>query len=184
MHRTIEIEQLLQENETLMEHLALLDRLGLPDAWICAGYIRSLIWGLALTDKQDIDVVYYDATDTSEATEKQYEEKLKSWQPLPWSVKNQARMHHKNNLPPYRSTCDAIAHFPETVTAIAAKLTDGQFQLYLAYGAEDLHTRTIRPTPLFSKGKPKHAIFQKRVIDKDWDKRRDLRIAYQFETNS
>jgi len=121
VQETNEIYQSLYENETLREQLILVDRLGLPDAWICAGYIRSLVWGLTLTGEQDIDVVYYDATDTSEATEKQYEEQLKSWQPLPWSVKNQARMHLKNGLPPYQSTCDAIAHFPETVTAIAAK---------------------------------------------------------------
>ncbi|WP_404276960.1 nucleotidyltransferase family protein [Exiguobacterium undae] len=184
MQGTNEIYNSLSENETLREQLMLVDRLGLPDAWICAGYIRSLIWGLTLTEKQDIDVVYYDTADRSEETEKQYEEQLKSWKPLPWSVKNQARMHLKNELPPYQSTCDAIAHFPETVTAIAAKLTDGQFQLYLAYGAEDLHTRTIRPTPLFSKGLPRHAIFQQRVTDKGWDKRSDLRIACQFETNS
>ncbi|MCK2157293.1 nucleotidyltransferase family protein [Exiguobacterium sp. 17-1] len=180
MQETNEIHHALRENETLREQLILVDRLGLPDAWICAGYIRSLIWGLTLTEEQDIDVVYYDVTDRSEATEKHYEEQLKSWQPLPWSVKNQARMHLKNELPPYQSTCDAIAHFPETVTAIAAKLTDGQFQLYLAYGAADLQTRTIRPTPLFSKGLPRHAIFQKRVTDKRWDKRSDLRIVDRF----
>ncbi|WP_214849309.1 nucleotidyltransferase family protein [Exiguobacterium sp. s138] len=180
MQETNEIYQSLYENETLREQLILVDRLGLPDAWICAGYIRSLVWGLTLTGEQDIDVVYYDATDTSEATEKQYEEQLKSWQPLPWSVKNQARMHLKNGLPPYQSTCDAIAHFPETVTAIAAKLTDGQLQLYLAYGAADLQTRTIRPTPLFSKGLPRHTIFQKRVAGKGWDKRSDLRIVDRF----
>ena len=180
MQGTNEIYQSLHENETLREQLILVDRLGLPDAWICAGYIRSLIWGLVLTAEQDIDVVYYDATDTSEETEKQYEEQLKSWQPLPWSVKNQARMHLKNELPPYQSTCDAIAHFPETVTAIAAKLTDGQLQLYLPYGAADLQTRTIRPTPLFSKGLPRHVIFQKRVTGKGWDKRSDLRIVDRF----
>jgi len=89
-------------------------------------------------------------------------------------------MHLKNELPPYQSTCDAIAHFPETVTAIAAKLTDGQLQLYLPYGAADLQTRTIRPTPLFSKGLPRHVIFQKRVTGKGWDKRSDLRIVDRF----
>ncbi|QNR21124.1 nucleotidyltransferase family protein [Exiguobacterium sp. Helios] len=180
MQETNDIYHVLSENEILHEQLTFVDRLGLPDAWICTGYIRSLIWGLTLTEEQDIDVVYYDATDTSEATEKQYEALLKSWQPLPWSVKNQARMHLKNELPPYQSTCVAIAHFPETVTAIAAKLTDGQFQLYLAYGASDLQTRTIRPTPLFSKGLPHHTIFQKRVADKGWDKRHDLQIVNQF----
>lgn len=184
MQETAEMRQQLEAHEELQENLLLVEKLELPDAWICAGYIRSLIWGMALTSAQDIDVVYFDASDVSEATEKQYEALLKSRKPLPWSVKNQARMHLKNELPPYTSTCDAIAHFPETVTAIAAKLTDGQFQLYLAYGAKDLHTRTIRPTPPFSKGLPRHAIFQQRVTDKGWDKRSDLRIICQFETNS
>jgi len=46
MQETNEMYQSLHENETLREQLILVDRLGLPDAWICAGYIRSLIWGL------------------------------------------------------------------------------------------------------------------------------------------
>ena len=50
---------------------------------------------------------------------------LRSYLPtIPWSVKNQARMHIANNIPPYSSAVDAISKFPETATALGVKLDD------------------------------------------------------------
>ncbi|WP_251360287.1 nucleotidyltransferase family protein, partial [Staphylococcus aureus] len=43
---------------------------------------------------------------------------------IPWSVKNQARMHVVNNMPPYSSSVNAISKFPETATALGVTLDE------------------------------------------------------------
>lgn len=73
----------------------------------------------------DIDVIYFDSSNTNELEEKKIENKLKVLVPkIPWSVKNQARMHVINNMEPYFSSIDGISKFPETVTALGVKLDD------------------------------------------------------------
>ncbi|MCY1690968.1 nucleotidyltransferase family protein [Exiguobacterium sp. SL14] len=143
---------------------------------MCLGVLRSKIWGIDQNAQSDIDIVYFDPSDISEATEKRHERQLCKWVDLPWSVKNQARMHLVNELPPYASAQDAIAQFPETVTAIGVTKRD-KFQLYLPYGASDFTDRVIRPTPSFQVGTDRHSIFQRRVNEKGW--RDDPRLHIQ-----
>ncbi|MEK4648003.1 nucleotidyltransferase family protein [Exiguobacterium sp. FSL W8-0210] len=95
---------------------------------------------------------------------------------LPWSVKNQARMHTINELPPYTSAQDAISKFPETVTAIGVTRRP-DFELYLPYGAGDFRDRIIRPTPHFQIDTERHLIFQRRVIEKRWQDNTGLHIC-------
>jgi uncharacterized protein len=69
---------------------------------------------------------------------------------LPWSVKNQARMHVRNGDRPYRSSVDAMFHWPETATAIALKLHDDDaLELAAPFGVDDLLAMVVRPTPHF-----------------------------------
>ncbi|MGI1805499.1 nucleotidyltransferase family protein [Exiguobacterium sp. TDN 0502] len=153
--------------------LLLVERLQLPDWWICAGVLRSMIWNVGVPS--DVDVVYFDRDDQSEDTEKYYESCLRKFSNHPWSVKNQARMQIVNDLPPYPSAREAIAQFPETVTAIGVtKRPD--FELFLPYGAEDYAERIIRPTPAFRSGTDRHAIFKQRVHDKGWNDDPSLQI--------
>lgn len=50
----------------------------------------------------DVDVIYFDAENTDELEKKKYEQQLLSMsRNVPWSVKNEARMHIVNNMPPY-----------------------------------------------------------------------------------
>lgn len=161
-----QIEQRLRESTELKEML-LVERLQLPDWWICAGYLRSMIWNKKQHDQSDVDVIYFDPNDRSEDMEKYYESRLRKFSDHPWSVKNQARMHSINDVPPYTSAQDAISQFPETVTAIGVtKRPD--FELFLPYEAEDYAERIIRPTPAFRLGTDRHAIFKQRVNDKGW----------------
>lgn len=105
-------------------------QLNLPDWWICAGFVRSKIWDTLhwfeeRTPIPDIDVIYFDPRNIEENEEKKYEDKLKMIMPnFPWSVKNEARMHNRNNGQPYSSSVDAISKFPETATAIGVKLDE------------------------------------------------------------
>jgi len=85
---------------------------------------------------------------------------------MPWSVKNQARMHLRNDDAPYASCADAIRCWPETASAVAVK-TDaaGELRLLAPLGLDDLLAGIIRPTPRF---KSKMGIFRERQAKKDW----------------
>jgi hypothetical protein len=89
---------------------------------------------------------------------------------LPWSVRNQARMAARNGDAPYADTQDAIAHWPETATAIAARWTGAGLEIAAPWGLDDLFGRILRPTPGFATG-AKAAIFAARAIAKGWTRR-------------
>lgn len=160
-----------RETRILLEAVATLD---LPDWWICAGYVWAKIWDVLeqkeATAVADIDVIYFDASDTTEATDQMLEARLNEQLPdYPWSVKNQARMHTKNDLPPYRSSRDAMAQFPETVTAIGLTLQADQLEFFTAYGVGDLLQQRLRPTPLFQ-ATARQVIYRQRLTEKQWGK--------------
>ena len=122
------------------------------EAWIAAGFLRNLVWdrlqGLAPRPLDDVDVVYFDATAPNEAQDKAWETALQQAAPgVPWSVKNQARMHLRNADTPYRDLKDALAHWLETATGVAARLDDADRPVFMsAHGMEDLLGFTLRPT--------------------------------------
>lgn len=125
-----DVTEIIRQDSWMMEILKAASTLNLPDWWICAGFVRAKIWDVLhdfveRTPTPDIDVIYYDSINIDEKTEKQYEKALKKILPtIPWSVKNQARMHVANNIPPYCSAVDAISKFPETATALGGRLDD------------------------------------------------------------
>ena len=41
-----------------------------------------------------------------------------------------------NNLPPYKSTDDALSQWPETATGIGVKLESGELKLIATYGID------------------------------------------------
>lgn len=167
--------KLIEEDDWMMKLLKATQQLNLPDWWICAGFVRSKIWDVQhdleeRTLLSDIDVIYFDSTNLNEDMEKKLEERLKSLVPnIPWSVKNQARMHMINNLPPYSSAVEGIANFPETVTALGVKL-DGQGKVILAapHGIKDVIHLQVRPTPLYMTTKKLREVYEERVRKKDW----------------
>ena len=146
-------------------------RLGLPDCWIGAGFVRNLVWdrlhGFARpTPLNDIDVLYFDPSDRSRATERALEARLRRAMPgEPWSVRNQARMHRRNKDAPYRSTCHALTFWAETPTAVAVRLHGGRIKLIAPFGTCDLLALMVRPTPRF---RHKMAIYRSRIAAKNW----------------
>ncbi len=151
--------------------LALVAALDIADCWVGAGFIRNAVWD-ALHDRPwtlgagDVDVLYFDRGRTDVEDEVLLENRLRNADgAIDWSVKNQARMHRRNDDAPYQNTSDAVAHWPETCTAIAARQHHGQVQLLAPHGVEDLLTLVIRPT---ASGRRKPAEFQARVQHKGW----------------
>ena len=119
---------------------------------------------------EDIDVIYFDEKNTNESEEKRLEERLRRMHPnVPWSVKNEARMHVINNIPPYSSSVDAISKFPETATALGLKL-DEEDQLILTApcGLEDVLNLQVKPSPYFMETGERESIYEERIIKKNW----------------
>jgi hypothetical protein len=115
----------------------------------------------------DVDVIYLDSYDLSKETDKSYELKLSTLIPgVPWSVKNQARMHLRNNDAPYASCAEAICCWPERASAVAVKLNrENGLRLLAPLGIADLLAGIIRPTPRFLS---KMDIFRERQAKKNW----------------
>ncbi|MCA1319365.1 nucleotidyltransferase family protein [Bacillus tianshenii] len=159
----------------MMEILKTARTLELPDWWVCAGFVRSKIWDTQhgfneRTELPDIDVIYFDPHLDSEEVEKELEAKLASIQPsVPWSVKNQVRMHRINNLEPYSSSIDAMSKFPETATALGVKLDEYDSVILAApCGVEDVLQLKLRATEYFTKTEERKKIFEDRILKKNW----------------
>lgn len=178
--RMIEIDynqrflKIIQEDKEIMAFLLVVEKLKLNDAWICAGVLRNKVWDTVSkksTAINDIDVIYFDPTDTSWATEKALEIKLRNSLPnKPWSIKNQARMHLKSGFKPFNSSYDGVSHFPEIPTVIAARIFNGELEVIAPYGLEDLFEMRVKPTRYYEKDTNYHNIYVERVQSKNWEK--------------
>ncbi|MEG0438574.1 MAG: nucleotidyltransferase family protein [Solibacillus sp.] len=167
-----ELIKIIRNDLFLMTILKTVELLDLPDCWICAGVLRNKLWDVLHgihTSANDIDVIYFQENDVTIETEKRFEAQLHRLLPdLPWSVKNQARMHLKNHLQPFSSSFDGISHFPETATAIGARLINNHIEIIAPYGLTDLFELKIEPTPKYLKTEKLHPIYQQRVATKKW----------------
>ncbi|MGM1047989.1 MAG: nucleotidyltransferase family protein [Bacillota bacterium] len=162
---------ILKTNENLMRDLKWVRQLGLPHWCIAAGYVRNFVWdylhGYAdQTPLNDVDVLYFDPTDLREESEKYYDIQLiNQYDKYNWSVKNQARMHTKNQDDPFVSVADAMKRWPETVTAVGIRLDDDMnIEVIAPHGLEDLFQLIIRKSPYFKD----EAYYKSRVSDKKW----------------
>ena len=169
------IISLIREDKWMMDILQAAKSLDLPDWWICAGFIRSKVWDVLhafskRTSMPDIDVIYFAPSNLEESVEKELEEKLHAIMPnIPWSVKNEARMHLENHIAPYLSSVDAISKFPETASALGVKLDEkGALILTAPWGIDDVVDLQVRPTPYFASHKERMMIYEKRLAKKNW----------------
>lgn len=175
LNSTDDIIKLIKSDENMIEIIKLVSTLNLPDWWICAGFVRSKIWDTLhgfnnRTEIPDVDVIYFDKLNIDEIYEKELEANLSCKMPnIPWSVKNEARMHIINNLPPYTSSEDAISKFPETATALGIKLDkENNLVLTCPYGIDDVINLKVKPTPYFKETKELASIYENRIKTKNW----------------
>ena len=90
---------------------------------------------------------------------------------VPWSARNQARMHRRNGDSLYRDMADAVRCWPETATAIAARLRAGQVELLTPHGTEDLLGLVLRPSPVTARDARRMDAYRRRVRSKSWAER-------------
>lgn len=152
---------------TVLEH-------GPARAWIGAGFVRNAVWDAlhghtTATPLADVDVLYFDPLQLDVAADLAFEQRLIEVCPqMPWSVRNQARMHLRNGDPAYADVADALRHWPEVCTAIAVRLSGDQLELLAPLGVEDLLQLRVAPTQHFLR---KLDIYRQRLRAKDWLRR-------------
>ncbi|MEF0938925.1 nucleotidyltransferase family protein [Rhizobium sp. BR 362] len=153
-----QLQAVINESQLLSPLLQRWREIALPDAWLVAGAIAQTVWnhafGFALANGiNDIDIVYFDASDLSEDAEAKHAARIRTtFSDLPiWiDVKNEARVHlwyeAKFGYPiePYISTADAIATFPTTATAVGVHPHDGGLELCAPFGLSDLLGGVVR----------------------------------------
>ena len=177
--RDIDLEQrldaILRRAPLRKQTLEVVRSLNLPDWAVGAGFIRAAVWdelsGYAIASPvDDIDVLYFDQQRCNAEDDAAVERKLRHMQPaLPWSVRNQARMHLRNGDSPYESTADALRFWLETPTCVAVRLrADDAIEIVAPYGLRDLFAMTIRPTP---RGQARKVEYQARIEAKRWHER-------------
>jgi hypothetical protein len=173
LRNSADIAAFIEGRADMVRLLGVVAEQQLPDAWIGAGFVRNAVWD-ALTGRSsgglnDVDVVFFDRTDPSVERDLSIEARLvRALADVPWSVKNQARMHGRNGDAPYRDCVDAVAHWPETATAVAARLSGGHVGLMAPHGVTDLLGLIVRPTPAFA---GKLTRYRARLQEKKWQAR-------------
>ena len=170
-----DIARFISEQQHLLRVLHLVQTLSLPDAWVGAGLIRNAVWDqihFGAPDSHlgnDVDVVYFDTENIAQERDSAIENRLNATAPdVPWEVRNQARMHSRNDDPPYHSTEDALRYWPDTATAIAARIVGDGIEVVAPYGVDDLVGLIVRPTPPFE---AKQDEYRERLASKDWGQR-------------
>jgi hypothetical protein len=134
----------------------------LPDAWVGAGAIRDLVWGQLYgrgfdpAAVNDVDVAYFDPDDLSRDRDDEATARLRdAWPEVRWQARNQAAVHTwyaqkfgGDPVEPLRSVADAVATWPETATALAARLDPaGQVVVCAPLGLTDLLAGVWRRNP-------------------------------------
>lgn len=167
------VRGVMRADRDRMAVLAAVSTLALSDGWVAAGFVRAAVWDAlhgfeTATPLDDIDVVYFDPRHVEPENDRELEAALRRLLPgLPWSVRNQARMHTRNGDRPYRSSADAMAHWLETPTAVGLALRDSrEIGILAPFGLDDLLDIVIRPTPHARAHRPD--AFRERVQSKPW----------------
>ena len=161
----------MRQTPSCREALRALASQDLPDAWIAAGLVRNAVWderhGFPSSFPDDIDVIYFDPSDPAGDREAEVEARLRLLAPdLPWSARNQARMHLRNGHSPYRSSSNAMAHWVETATAVGVRLKlRGSLEIAAPHGLTDLDQLILRPGPAY---RDRLEVFHARQARKRW----------------
>ena len=148
------LSELITSDPFTMRVLAAVRAMQLPDWAIGAGFVRNIVWdhlqGLRRrTSLPDIDVLYFDPQIQAPIQDQIIERQLTADFPdLPWSVRNQARMHTRNGDQPYASTLDAMRYWLEKPTAVAVRLDDAwKLEVLAPFGLGCLFDMRGEPTP-------------------------------------
>lgn len=168
------IRRIVLRDNYRMQCLFAVQALNLPQAYLAAGFLRNAIWDdihgfTTPTPLNDVDVIYYNSSDTSKQADKDIERALMAVLPSArWQVKNQARMHLKHAHAAYKDCEEAISYWVEKETCVAIRLCGNdsrdKFDVLSPYGLMSNMAGTISINPRY----PRRDVFTQRVISKNW----------------
>lgn len=149
-----EIAGLVKNDPWMMAVLREAESLHLPDWMIGAGFLRNKVWDYLhgikrqIADTNDIDLIYYDAGNQNEESDKALSKQMSGRLGLEWEIVNQAYTHKWHNREnPYRNSIEALAEWVETPTCVAVTLKDGEPVIIAPHEIDDLVNLKVRPTP-------------------------------------
>lgn len=152
---------IIAEDALLMDYLRGMVDLGLPDGLLGSGAIYNSVWNV-LTGRprhqgiKDVDIVYFDAGDTSFEAEDRVIRRVRAHftdSPVPVEVRNQARVHlwfpEKFGMPypELGSSAEMMLYFATKTHAVAARLCDGAVEIIAPFGLDDLFSFRLTPNP-------------------------------------
>jgi len=162
------LEAIIRSSPLLMEVLAGLRDDGLPDHLLVAGAIYNLVWNRLtgrpdVTGINDIDVFYYDASDTGWDAEDVVIKRLDTrfaHLPLPVQVRNQARVHlwfpQKFGTPfqPLTSSAEMLGRYASKTHSVGARLEANDTMTIVApFGLDHIFSMRIVPNPVLDNKK-------------------------------
>ena len=167
-------EALLRADPLRMACLWAARELALPDWALGAGFVRNLIWDhlhqkAEPTPLNDIDLIYLDPSDPEGTGEREYEAWLRIRLPdQRWEVRNQARMHVRQQVPPFASSLEALSHWVEVPTCIGVRLlANDEFQWLAPHGFGHNWSLQVSANP---RCRQESRIFIDRIRDKQWQR--------------
>ena len=162
----------IKEDEALMDLLAGLRALALPDWRLVSGAIYQTIWNRLTGNPsgygiKDYDVAYFDASDLSYEAEDRVIIRAEAALPK-WAgrieVRNQARVHlwylerFGGPYPQLRSTDESLENYMCTTHAVAVRLeADDCLSVAAPFGLEDIFSLTIRPCKALATNRTNYA---------------------------
>ena len=155
-----ELQQIVRSDQHLMTLLTTAQDLQLPQYRVVAGCIYQTVWNTLTgrprgTGINDYDLIYFDAADHSEESERRIEEEVRSRLvdfPAPVEARNQARVHHWFEdyfgivYPPLSCADEAITRYASSTHAVGVKLADdGRLDVFAPFGLDDVFGLIVRP---------------------------------------
>jgi hypothetical protein len=170
------VRQIIEETPWLYRALLTVREVMPPDGCIAAGAIRDSVWNsltgnTSSSPTRDIDVVYHEPASPA-SRDREYERKLTARMPnLRWEVTNQANIHEwharaqRLTVEPHRDVTEGIATWPETATAVAARISrQGKIEIVAPLGLGDLLSLKLRHNPVLVT----REVFVSRTKSKRW----------------
>lgn len=157
------LEDIVRSQPALMAVLAEARAMALPDAWVVAGAVYNAVWNHltgrpALTGINDIDLIYFDASDLSYEAEDRVikaAEARFSGLPLPVELRNQARVHlwfeakFGSPFSPLTSAAEMLGRYASKTHAVGARLlADDSMAIVAPFGLDDLFSFRMVPNPV------------------------------------
>jgi hypothetical protein len=172
----IQFIEIIRNDRWLMRLLSCAASLQLETPWaIAAGAVRSSVWDYLhgferKTPPSDIDFIFFDRLNTSNALERDIEHRLSHLDStVSWEAVNQATVHDYTREEPYSSIEHAMMRWAETATAIGVYLDEQrQLKYYAPHGLDDLMNIVLRPHLVTPKSKE---VYLDRVAKKNFQRK-------------